>query len=161
MITLVLGGARSGKSAVAERLAASSGGTVSYVATLLDLDDDDLRRRIDEHRRRRPVTWRTIEGASDLAATVGELSETILIDSLGPWLASHGDVDATALCDALQRHNGDVIVVSDEVGLGVHPSSSAGREFRDALGRLNQAVATCADEVILVVAGLTITLKGR
>ncbi len=161
MITLVLGGARSGKSAVAERLAASSGGTVSYVATLLDLDDDDLRRRIDEHRRRRPVTWRTIEGASDLAATVGELSETILIDSLGPWLASHGDVDATALCDALQRHNGDVIVVSDEVGLGVHPSSSAGREFRDALGRLNQAIAACADEVIFVVAGLTITLKGR
>ncbi len=161
MITLVLGGARSGKSAVAERLAASSGGTVSYVATLLDLDDDDLQRRIDEHRRRRPVTWRTIEGASDLVATVGELSETILIDSLGPWLAHHVDVDATALCDALERHNGDVIVVSDEVGLGVHPSSSVGREFRDALGRLNQAVAACADEVILVVAGLPLRLKSR
>jgi adenosylcobinamide kinase / adenosylcobinamide-phosphate guanylyltransferase len=161
VITLVLGGARSGKSAIAERLAASSGGAVTYVATLLALEnDDDLTRRIDEHRRRRPPTWRTVEAGRDLVASLSDLSGTVLIDSLGPWLGAHGNVDATSLCDALVSHVGDVIIVSDEVGLGVHPSSHVGREFRDGLGALNQAVAACADVVLLVVAGLALTLKG-
>jgi adenosyl cobinamide kinase/adenosyl cobinamide phosphate guanylyltransferase len=155
-VTLVLGGARSGKSTVAERLAGA--GPVTYVATF-DAEDADMAARIASHRARRPVAWNTIE-TDDLISAVRHSTGTVLVDSLTTWVgrAPGFAVDADGLCLALGGHAGDVILVSDEVGLGVHPSSETGRRFRDALGLVNQAVSTVADEAMLVVAGRILRL---
>jgi adenosyl cobinamide kinase/adenosyl cobinamide phosphate guanylyltransferase len=159
VITLVLGGARSGKSTVAEQKAARLPQPVTYVATLDVGDDADLAARVEEHRLRRPEAWRTVEAGTDLPEVVRALTGTVLVDSLGPWVAmSTGAVRGTELCAALGARSGDTVVVSEEVGLSVHPSSDAGRRFRDALGALNQTVAACADDVVLVVAGRTLVL---
>ena len=152
-VTLVLGGARSGKSAAAERRAGS--GPVTYLATgVSDPDDGDMADRIAAHRARRPSTWTTVE-CGDLIAAVHDSAGTVLVDSLTTWVARSPEfsVDSRSLCRALAEHAGEIIVVSDEVGLGVHPSSEAGRRFRDALGLANQAVAAIADDVLFVVAG--------
>jgi len=157
-VSVVLGGARSGKSAVAERRAGP--GAVTYVATAVaDPGDGDMAERIAAHRERRPSTWTTVE-CDDLVAAIRECSGTVLVDSLTTWVARAPDfsVDVSALCRALAGHDGDVIVVSDEVGLGVHPSSEPGRRFRDALGLVNQAVAAIADDVLFVVAGRVLRL---
>ena len=163
MITLVLGGARSGKSAYAESLLATRGGRVTYVATIVVGDDADLAARVRAHQMRRPAQWVTLDAGPDLARTLATTSGPVLIDSLGPWvaLADDGDADALAatLCGALRAHDDDVVVVSEEVGLGVHPPSEAGRVFRDALGTVNQAVALIAHEVVLVVAGQALRVK--
>ena len=152
-VTLVLGGARSGKSAVAERRAGT--GPVTYVATGRA---EDMPERVAAHRARRPAHWSTVE-TQDL---VGALSRPgpMLVDSLTAWVAGADgfSVDVEALCRALGAHQGDVVVVSDEVGLGVHPSTEVGRLFRDALGLVNQTVAAVADEVLLVVAGRALSL---
>ena len=161
MITLVLGGARSGKSTYAERLAARLPSPITYVATLQVGDDQDLSARVARHRRRRPAEWRTLEAGLDLPGVVRALAGSMLLDSLGPWVAAHGEdgaVDGAALCRALTERSGDSVVVSEEVGLGVHPSTAAGRQFRDALGTLNQNVAEVADEVLLIVAGRALPL---
>jgi adenosyl cobinamide kinase/adenosyl cobinamide phosphate guanylyltransferase len=113
------------------------------------------------HRQRRPATWHTVEAGLDLAGVLDRVAGSILLDSLGPWVAAHtGDdaADGAALCRALAGRRGDTVIVSEEVGLGVHPSSAAGRHFRDALGTLNQAVAAVADDVFLVVAGRALRL---
>jgi adenosylcobinamide kinase/adenosylcobinamide-phosphate guanylyltransferase len=159
VITLVLGGARSGKSMVAERLAAQ-GDMVTYVATMNVGDDSDLAARVDAHQRRRFSHWSTVECGDDLAGVLASTSGTVLVDSLGPWVGSHSTlrVDVEGLCAALERRSGDTIIVSDEVGWGVHPETSLGREFRDALGELNQAIARVADQVFLVVAGRVLPL---
>ena len=122
MITLILGGARSGKSAVAESLARQSSGPVTYVATGVVGDDADFAARVAEHRARRPADWDTLEVGAQLAEAFERAPGTVLVDSLGAWLAATRDfaVDADALLDALEAHAGDVVVVSDEVGLGVH-----------------------------------------
>jgi adenosyl cobinamide kinase/adenosyl cobinamide phosphate guanylyltransferase len=162
MITLVLGGARSGKSAYAERLTEALSGPVTYVATLHVGGDADLAERVARHRARRPAPWRTVEAGPDLAAELRALEGSVLLDSLGPWVAAHagsGSVDAAALCAALRERTGDTVVVSEEAGLGVHPSSASGREFRDVLGLLNQAVAEVADRAVLVVAGRVLPLE--
>ena len=161
MITLVLGGARSGKSEVAERLAAQLPSPVLYFATATVVDDDDLAARVAAHQDRRPSGWKTIEPGNDLAAALrSDRDGTALVDALGPWVAGHHDflVDARELVGALTSRSGDAIVVSEEVGLGVHPSTEAGRRFRDALGDVNRAVADVADEVLLVVAGRVLPL---
>jgi len=196
MITLVLGGARSGKSTVAEQLAARMAPPVTYVATLDVGDDADLAARVEVHRRRRPPEWRTEQAGPEYAGAghagcghagcghagdppaavrtrggdghrpapltevLRRLEGSVLVDSLGPWLgASPGfAVDADELCAALAGRHGDTVVVSEEVGLSVHPSTEQGRRFRDALGALNQAVASCADDVLLVVAGRVLPL---
>ncbi|MBW8827809.1 MAG: bifunctional adenosylcobinamide kinase/adenosylcobinamide-phosphate guanylyltransferase [Acidobacteria bacterium] len=158
MITLVLGGARSGKSAVAEERAGS--GDVVYVATGV-ATDADMAARIALHQARRPPTWRTIE-TIDLVAAVREHGDgTVLIDSLGTWVASTQDfhVDGADLCSALAAAAGDIVIVSEEVGMGVHPESAVGRQFRDAIGSLNRSVADIADEVVLVVAGRQLRLQ--
>lgn len=162
MITLVLGGARSGKSAVAEALVARTGDAVTYLATTVaDPGDADLAERIAAHVERRPVAWTTVEVAgpalSDVLATT---TGTVLVDGLGAWVASSDDlvVDAPGLCAALAQRCGHSVVVSDEVGLGVHPATEVGRRFRDVLGLVNQAVAAVADEVLLVVAGRVLPL---
>ena len=158
MITLVLGGARSGKSAVAERRAGD--GPTTYVATWLSDDDRDMAARVAAHQARRPATWTTVE-TSDLVGAVRAAERgTLVVDSLTTWVAGATGfaVDAAGLCLAMGSHHGNVIVVSDEVGLGVHPSSEDGRRFRDALGMVNQAVSAVADEALLVVAGRVLRL---
>ncbi len=161
MIVLVLGGARSGKSAYAERRAASLPEPVSYVATACVDGDVDLAARVDEHRARRPPSWTTIEAGLDVSGVLLATRGTVVLDALGPWVAAAPafDVDAGELCDALAARDGDTVVVSEEVGLGVHPATAAGRRFRDALGELNQAVAAVADEVVLVLAGRALRLE--
>lgn len=167
-VTLVLGGARSGKSAVAERLAAGSGLPVTYLATGPgdEVGDDEWRERLAAHRARRPEGWATVEvgPAGDLAGTLRAVGGTALVDSLGTWVAGHPDfvVGAEGLNRALAERAAaglPTVVVSEEVGLGVHPSSAAGRRFRDALGRLNEEVASAAATVLLVVAGRVLRLE--
>lgn len=160
MITLVLGGTRSGKSEVAERMAAATGHAVTYVATGTAVDAE-MAARITEHRRRRPPGWTTVESGPDLAGALTATEGMVLVDALGAWLAQFEDmaVDTDALCAALAGRSGDTVIVSDEVGLGVHPSTEVGRRFRDALGTLNQRVADVADEVVLVVAGRVLRLE--
>jgi adenosylcobinamide kinase / adenosylcobinamide-phosphate guanylyltransferase len=161
VITLVLGGSRSGKSVYAERLMAAQSPPITYVATLHVGDDADLSERVALHRLRRPPDWRTIEAGLDLPAVLAATVGSLMVDSLGPWVASHGGndvVDAPALCRALVDRSGDSVVVSEEVGLGVHPSSEAGRHFRDVVGSVNQAVAAVADHAFLVVAGRALRL---
>lgn len=173
-ITLLLGGARSGKSELAELIAGSSAPPVTYVATGWG-GDPDMAARIERHRARRPPQWATLEvspraagagqasraGGPDLPALLAATAGTVLVDSLGTWVAAAPGltVDAGALCDALIARPGRSILVSDEVGLGVHPETGLGRAFRDALGELNRAVATVADEALLVVAGRVLRLE--
>jgi adenosyl cobinamide kinase/adenosyl cobinamide phosphate guanylyltransferase len=164
VIVLVLGGARSGKSAVAEERAADLGGPVTYLATAVHDDEDrDLAARVAAHRHRRPATWTTVECGPGLVEQMAGRDGTLLVDSLGTWIAAHADlaVDGEALAAALVAHEGHIVLVSEEVGLGVHPSSPVGRLFRDALGTLNQVVAAVADEVWLVVAGRVLPLERR
>jgi adenosyl cobinamide kinase/adenosyl cobinamide phosphate guanylyltransferase len=159
-ITLVLGGTRSGKSEVAESLAAGVGGRVTYVATGSP-SDADMAARIAAHRARRPASWTTLDAGSDLPRMLAAVDGTAVVDSLGAWVAAHGDLapDAADLCRALVGRAADTIVVSEEVGLGVHAATAAGRRFADALGELNRAVAEVADEVLLVVAGRVLPLS--
>lgn len=163
MITLVLGGTRSGKSQVAETLVAEAGGPVTYVATGVAADDD-MAARIAAHRRRRPAGWATVEAGRDLPDALGGLDGHVLVDSLGTWVAAHDDLaaDVDALCAALRTRaasgRGDTVVVSEEVGLGVHATTPAGRRFVDVVGELNRAVADLSDRVLLVVAGRVLPL---
>ncbi len=170
MITLVLGGARSGKSELAERIAGqASSGPVTYVATMHTGGDAELERRVAVHLARRDPTWTTVDAGDDLPGLLRSLAGTVLLDSLGPWVASRSHLecppdsdangDADALCAALTgRRDGDSVVVSDEVGLSVHPSSTEGQLFRDALGNVNRAVSMVADRAYLVVAGRALIL---
>ena len=179
--TLLLGGARSGKSAAAEaRAAAQAGpdGSVLYLATAPERPDDpEWVERIEAHRRRRPAQWRTIATADPTPYLRAE-SGVLLLDCLSLWLTRvMDDVDAwddTAwrsgnaqkalaarvddLLDAWRTTPGHVIAVSNEVGMGVVPATPAGRRFRDELGRLNVAIAAACDEVALVVAGRLLPL---
>ena len=160
MITLVLGGARSGKSEVAERIAARLPGPITYLATLVPGSDPDLAARIEAHRARRPAGWRTVEAGAELPAVLRSVPGPVLLDGLGPWVAASPGmvVDTVAFGAALAGRGADTVVVSEEVGLGVHPATEDGRRFRDALGELNQSVAAVADEVLFVVAGRTLRL---
>ena len=163
MIILLLGGARSGKSALAERVASRCRKPVVYVAPAVVGEDADFAQRIRLHRNRRPVDWLTAETGEALVEHLMSVGPgTQLIDSLGSWVASTTDfvVDADGLCEALQGYDGDVVVVSEEVGMGVHPSTEIGGKFRDVMGTVNQRVAEVADEVYLVVAGMALRLSG-
>jgi adenosylcobinamide kinase / adenosylcobinamide-phosphate guanylyltransferase len=176
-LTFIVGGARSGKSAYAERLAAASGLPVTYVATARTSDDAEFAERIAHHRARRPAHWGfaaaplDLAGALDAAAAPGRC---VLIDCLTLWLANllcpPDSVDgATPLPDwreridafaaACERARGTVLVVSNEIGMGVVPMGAATRLYVDELGRLNQRIATLADRAMLVAAGLPLVLK--
>lgn len=133
---------------------------MTYLATGW-ADDEAMAARIDAHRRRRPSTWTTLEVTGhQLPAALLATPGTVLLDALGTWLAGFDDfaVDPDPLCRALIGRSGDTVVVSDEVGLGVHPETAVGLAFRDALGTLNQAVAAVADRTVLVVAGRALAL---
>ena len=160
MIVLVLGGTRSGKSEVAERLTASLPSPVTYLATGT-ATDPSMAARISAHRARRPAEWATCEAGADLVGALKALVDgTVLVDSLGTWVAAHDDlrVDTGALVEALTGRAGDTVVVSEEVGLSVHATTELGRRFVDALGEVNLAVSDAADEVLLVVAGRVLPL---
>jgi adenosyl cobinamide kinase/adenosyl cobinamide phosphate guanylyltransferase len=173
---LVLGGVRAGKSAFAAeraRALADPGGRVTLVATAEPLDAD-LAARIARHRADRPAHWRTVEAPVALAQALGDLAgeaDVVLVDCLNLWVANLLGRDPGLDDQALQtrlaplirlltRRPYHAILVSNEVGGGVHPETALGRRFRDALGLVNQAVARAVDEAVLVVAGCPIWLKG-
>ncbi len=167
-IVLVLGGARSGKSAHAERIVAESGLDRVYIATG-EPGDAEMAERIAQHRSRRGEGWRTVEEPHRLEeALVAEAGDgrAVLVDCLTLWLSNlmfaGADVEdrGRVLCQTARRLPGLLVFVSNEVGLGLVPETQLARRFRDAQGRLNQAVAEMADRVIFIAAGLPLVLKG-
>ena len=157
MITLVLGGVRSGKSEIAEQLAGPGPGT--YLATaLVAPGDDDFAGRVARHRARRPPSWSTVEEPYAVPDVLARLEGVVLLDALGSWIANDLEADIDGLVKALVHRRGDTIVVSEEVGLGVHPVSELGRRFADRLGVANRQVAAVADRCLLAVAGRVIDL---
>jgi adenosylcobinamide kinase/adenosylcobinamide-phosphate guanylyltransferase len=176
-LTLVLGGARSGKSAYAQRLAAERGHPVLFVATAEPLDKE-MAARIARHRAQRPSPWRTLEVPRRVGAAIDAQAGAagiVLLDCLSMLaanvLASFGDApDLTGgeealteeldlLLSAYERSPAEWILVSNEVGMGIVPSHPLGRAFRDLLGRAHQRFAARADSVYLLVAGLPLRLK--
>ncbi|MDX8515797.1 bifunctional adenosylcobinamide kinase/adenosylcobinamide-phosphate guanylyltransferase [Mesorhizobium captivum] len=165
-LTLIIGGARSGKSAHAETLATAGPSPWTYIATA-QAYDDEMRERIALHRARRGAGWVTVDAPLDLTGAIEALPEhqPVLIDCLTLWLTNHmlADHDIEAECrrlsDVLSRPRGPWFVVSNEVGLGIVPDNALGRRFRDAAGRLNQQVAAIADSVLMMVAGLPLKVK--
>jgi adenosylcobinamide kinase/adenosylcobinamide-phosphate guanylyltransferase len=177
-ITLILGGARSGKSAYAEELAAEMGQSVLYIATATaETSDAEMVERVAQHRLRRPPHWRTLEASRNVDAALSTLPErpdAILLDCLTLLVSNivlameerpPAEVEAAALAEveaivaAQQRLGVPLIVVSSEVGLGIAPAYPLGRLYRDILGRVNQRVAAAAGRVVLLVAGLPLVVK--
>jgi adenosylcobinamide kinase / adenosylcobinamide-phosphate guanylyltransferase len=167
-LILVLGGARSGKSRHAESLiTASAPPPWVYVATAQALDAE-MTERIAHHRARRGAEWQTVEAPHDLAGAIGNapLDPALLVDCLTLWLTNRMlaeadmEADTAALEKALAQRRGPTVMVSNEVGSGVVPDNALARRFADLQGRLNQRIAARADRVVLVVAGLPLTLKG-
>lgn len=182
MLTLILGGARSGKSDLAQHLAAQSGRPVSFVATMAP-GDDEMRSRIAAHRASRPPGWRTVEEPIALLATLAQSQpgDFIIIDCITLWvsnllLSGIGDAD-TATADEIHAavaatlplaaqlaawctaFDGEIAVVSNEVGAGIVPAYALGRAYRDALGGANRTLAAHADRVIYAMAGLALEIK--
>lgn len=164
--TLVLGGARSGKSRYAEALIASRGAGL-YLASA-EAGDAEMAERIRQHRARRGAAWETLEEPLELAAALvreARPDRPILVDCLTLWLSNllHAGRDLEAetrqLVGSLSRLRGPVVLVSNEVGLGIVPDNALARRFRDAAGRLNQEVAAACERVVLVAAGLPLVLK--
>lgn len=165
---LILGGARSGKSRFAQKLAEREAGTLLYIATA-QAHDAEMENRIARHRMDRGERWETVEEQLDLGGAIdihGGKGKVLLVDCLTLWLSNlmlaEQNIDAACerLVDALHQETGQVIFVSNEVGSGIVPETPLGREFRDQAGRLNQLLAAEADAVALVVAGLPLWLKG-
>jgi adenosylcobinamide kinase/adenosylcobinamide-phosphate guanylyltransferase len=165
-ITFLVGGARSGKSTLAVDIGRRRRGDVVVIATAEPFDDD-LRERIDRHRAARPG-WPTVEAPLDLAGAVRGCppDALVIVDCLTVWLGNalhDGTIDPEAavarLVDVLARRPGPSVVVSNEVGLGIHPDNALARRYRDALGRVNQAVATAASTSLLLVAGRATELR--
>lgn len=166
-LSLILGGARSGKSGYAETLVSSLPPPWIYVATAEALDHE-MRGRIEHHRSRRDERWKTVDAPRDLPETIQRLADVhqpMLIDCLTLWLSNCllADLDlqesSDRLITALEKAPGPVVLVSNEVGWGIVPDTPLGRRFRDEQGRLNQRVANIADRVVMMVAGLPLTVK--
>lgn len=179
--TLITGGARSGKSAHAERLAVESGKEVIYLATA-QAGDAEMQLRVTQHRQRRPAHWTTIEEPLALGDALRKWDgpdRLILVDCLTIWLSNllfseHRafpdvglikppvlfDAERQDFLQAIEAVKGDLVMVSNEVGMGIVPQGAVSRWFVDEAGRLNQAVAACCERVLLVAAGLPLQLKG-
>ena len=184
-LTFILGGARAGKSAFAEKLATGYGSRVLYVATA-EVKDKEMQTRIQTHRARRPTTWSTVEAPTEVGATLlaaQQAADAILLDCLTllvtnlvlayggeeevvpPAVEEAADTAVNAEIEALLKAQAQLglpmIVVSNEVGLGLVPPYPLGRLYRDVLGRANQRLAAAADRVYLLIAGLPMILKGE
>lgn len=171
---LILGGARSGKSALAEKLALESGLEVRYIATA-QVYDAEFGQRVSQHQQRRPAHWQTVEAPHRLAETLQQQAapgRCLLVDCLTLWLAQcicpecappegvDWQLQRQALLDILPTLPGRILLVSNEVGMGIVPLGEINRQFQDEAGRLNQAVAALCQEVSFVAAGLPLKLKG-
>ena len=171
-VTFVLGGVRSGKSRFAQRIASGSG-SVLFIATAKP-SDPEMELRIERHRKDRPVGWQTLEVPVDLDVTISSLqdpNQLAVVDCLTIYLANvmskaQGQESVIKeyterLCSALKQMKASIILVSNEVGSGVHAPTASGRFYCDLLGELNQRVAALADNVILMVAGIPVPVKGK
>ncbi len=169
-VTLILGGARSGKSAYAQKLA-STFKRVAFIATARPTDPE-MRRKIARHRCERPASWETLEVPTDLASAIESRSrkaDLVLVDCLTLYLANvmgftrrvGGKIEKRLqqVCQAIQASRSSMIVVSNEVGCGVVPTFRSGRRYRDLLGQLNQQIAEVADRVVFMVAGMPLVVK--
>jgi adenosylcobinamide kinase/adenosylcobinamide-phosphate guanylyltransferase len=171
---LILGGARSGKSAFAEKLALASGQPVTYIATA-QVYDTEFGTRVDQHKTRRPAHWATVEQSFNLAEalqTHAKADTCIIVDCLTLWLAQcicpdcdrpeglDWQHERNTLLETLPKLEGTILLVSNEVGMGIVPLGEINRQFQDEQGRLNQAVAACVNQVSFIAAGLPLTLKG-
>jgi len=165
-LTLILGGARSGKSAHAEQLVANFPAPWTYIATAQAFDDE-MGERIAAHRARRDERWRTVDAPLELAAALRAAGERVpvLVDCLTLWLSNHmlagHDIDdeRRRLEKVLAEPAGPWFVVSNEVGMGIVPDNALARRFRDEAGRLNRRIAASADSVIMLVAGIPMQVK--
>jgi len=179
-LTFILGGARSGKSAYAEKLASAVGNSVLYIATA-EILDEEMRRRIEHHRERRPAGWQTLEAPRQIASALrprlnGTQFAVCLLNCLSVWtsniiLSLPEDCDEStawaavqaemdALLELVQSHtNLSWIFVSNETGMGVVPAYPLGRLYRDVLGRANQHTAACAGSVYWMAAGIPVKIK--
>jgi len=168
-LTFLLGGSRSGKSALAVRLASEWEGPVIFLATADAGDDSELAARIARHRLERPAAWRTVEEPLDLIGELGRMPDRafVVVDCLTLWAANAiraGWSDERVECAAADAAalvagcTSPTVVVSNEIGMGVVPATPLGRSFRDLLGRVNAVFATHADRACLVVAGRTLEL---
>lgn len=176
-ITLLLGGARSGKSSYAQRLAEESGKTVTYLATAQALDDE-MSLRIQKHQSERPAHWQTLEIPLDVAARAGEIKSelvildcmTLLVTNLMMRFAAGGLVEEAPFAEAVYKEMADLLaairagqpnwlIISNEIGLGLVPPYQMGRVYRDLLGWANQRLAREADKVVFLAAGIPITIK--
>jgi adenosylcobinamide kinase/adenosylcobinamide-phosphate guanylyltransferase len=165
---LILGGARSGKSSFAESLAARRGSPVTVLATALPLDDD-MGQRIAAHRASRPTEWSTIEEPLEIAQALARIpsAETAVVDCITVWLGNmfHQNrleadimVEVDRFLSTMSQRRGSTLVVSNEVGLGVVPTTELGRTYRDVLGRVNRRLASDVDRALLMVAGRALDL---
>jgi len=166
--TLVLGGARSGKSRYAEQIVETAADAGTYCATA-EAGDAEMADRIAAHRARRGPFWHTVEEPLALARVIAAAARPerpLLIDCLTLWLSNAVlagrsiEEEAAALAAALRLAAGPVVLVANEVGMGLVPETPLGRRFRDAAGWLNQDLAALADRVVFVAAGLPLVLKG-
>lgn len=170
-LVFVTGGARSGKSDYAMSLAEKSGQRLVYIATATP-GDDEMRERIENHRRSRGVNWNTIEETLDIVGAVSSLDGegAVVIDCLTLWLTNLMMQDMEAfesvaankareLADILRSFKGTAVVVSNEVGMGIVPENALSRRFRDVAGAANKITASAADEVYLVVSGIPVKIK--
>ncbi len=175
--TLITGGARSGKSTFAQELALKTGGDVLFVATA-EAGDEEMERRIEAHRKARPSAWANLEATthigSQIARNIGK-AQTVIIDCITLLINNifqrHGDeIDAAViekevieeigeLVDCIDRLDASFIIVTNEVGLGLVPTTKVGRVYRDLLGRVNQMLAQHAKEVYLMAAGIPVKIK--
>jgi adenosylcobinamide kinase/adenosylcobinamide-phosphate guanylyltransferase len=171
---LILGGARSGKSAYAEKLASASGLPVTYIATA-QVYDNEFGLRVEHHKSRRPANWQTVEQSFHLGQSLKEHAgpgKCVIVDCLTLWLAQcicpdcerpesvNWSDERDALLQALTNLPGMILLVSNEVGMGIVPLGEINRQFQDEQGRLNQAIAQIANKVSFIAAGLPLTLKG-
>lgn len=173
-IRLTLGGARSGKSSYAEKLATETGLPVTYIATA-QVYDDEFKARVQHHKDRRPASWTLVEEPhylTEALARINAPNQCVIVDCLTLWLAqwicadcnppknSSWQSERDAFLKLLPNLSGTIILVSNEVGMGIVPLGEINRQFQDEQGRLNQAVANIADKVSFIAAGLPINLKG-
>lgn len=174
-VTFVLGGVRSGKSRYAQEFA-STFDRVSFIATARG-SDAEMRRKIAEHRRQRPSSWKTVEAPTRLAAAIrkeGADAAALVVDCLTTYVANNMETrngtranlkkarlwnDIERVCQSIQSTKASVVIVSNEVGSGIVPAFRSGRLYRDLLGQLNQQIARIADRVVLMVAGVPLAIK--